>query len=260
MNVETIMYIAEGAVGLFFLLQVLRLAKSGSHSMMLVFFLFGMIGLLVNNVYWITYEYIHPGIRMPFAVNEFGEAAGFLLFSSALSQAIPKNGVFYRKEMLGVILFTAASIALWIGWSGEWLQDILGGIVFGYFLMAVMRAARQTEVFSKKEWILIAAGSALVIAGQISVFFAPSPFREGLDLLCYGMMFAGIVYFAAKAFFAFRKKERAAKCLALSFVGHAWTISTIYMSAGIWYSLATVAFCVTLLQILEALKREVAGA
>ena len=222
--------------------------------MTVIFFLFAMVAMLINITYWIAYDFIRPGTRMPLAANEIGEAAAFLLLASALSTAVPSDGMRRTKEMIGTVVFAAANVALWIGWSGEWIQDILAGVVLGYLLCVVVRSALQTDAFSRKEWIAILAGSALLIAAQAGTFFAPAPMDRILDLLGYCLLFAGLIWFMVKSFLSLQRGGDIKRSTALAFAAYAWGTCTIYMSAGAWYLAGTAMICVTLLLMLAAVK------
>ncbi len=254
MSVELFAIMIQTAAMAFLVIRTIRIAGDSHRSMMTVFFLFAAISLLVNNAYWVAYDLLRPETRMPFAANEIGESASFLLLASSLSAAVPDSHEGWKSELIGTILFILASVGLWIGWSGEWIQDILGGITYGYFLCIVIRSLKQTEALSGVEWRLLAAGSALLIAAQTSIFALPEPFKAPMDLFCYILMFAGMLFFIIRGILYLRRKEESGKTIAMAFAAYAWTTSTIYMSAGIWYASAAVVISAPLLMMLFAVE------
>lgn len=95
------------------------------RSMAPVFFTFALVSLLMSGLYWLAYDLLRPDTRMPFAANEFGEIGGFLLLASALNAVFRGRFADARREIVCAAVFAAASTALWIGWSGEWVEDVL---------------------------------------------------------------------------------------------------------------------------------------
>ena len=242
---------------LFIIIRILKMPGSIHRSMAAVFFLFGSISFVFSNIYWIVFDALRPDVRMPFAANEFGEAAIYLLYGSVLAVSLPKNGRFFSKEILLTVLFSAANIILWIGWSGEWLQDILGGLAFGYFLCMAVQALKHEQAFSSADWHILGIGSAVLIALQAGTFFAPDTVRAGFDLCAYILMTAVGVFFVIKGIRAFLKKQSPGILKALSFAGFGWSTTCLYMSTDPWYTIAMCAGTFMLLLALDAIGKEV---
>ena len=247
MTASTALYIVEGAVGLIVLIRTLRLIGTGVRSMMVVFFLFAMITFLVNNTYWIAYD----------LADELGEAAFMLLFASALGNAIPPNEVPFKKQAVAAILFSAASVALWNGWSGEWVQNIVGGIAYCYFLCVILRCAKQIGAYSRREWIAMAWAFTATIVLQAACFHIPASVRVFTEIAAYILMFTMLVWLMVKAIAALRSRNDPKVCLALAFTANMWVTTVVYMSAGVWYLFATVATCVALLLMSSAVRAAV---
>ena len=125
------------------------------QSLTILFFCFAMVSLLLTNVYWLAHSLLRPNMRMPLAANTIGECAVFLLLSAALNSLFPDIRLSFTSQLVCTVLFAAVSIALWISWSGEWLQDLLGGIVFGYFLCICVRNLCHMDLFRKMEWLAL---------------------------------------------------------------------------------------------------------
>ena len=209
-----------------------------------VFFFFGIIGLMLSEFYWIAFDLIHPGMRMPFAANEFAEAAAFLLFSSAISALLVKRASALWKETLSAALFAAANTALWIAWSGEWIQDILIGLALGSFICAVARYLVEKECISGREGIFLGIGAAALILLQTLTFFTPERTVKLLEMGAYVLMFAGALFFACGCARALRRGAPAKKLLGLACGGYGWGLCCMYMSEG--YCYAALLFYVTL--------------
>ena len=217
------------------IMRTLKLVDRENRSMAAVFFLFAMICFLVSDLYWVAYSAIRPDARMPFAANEIGESAVFLLFASALTSAFPKAVRPFTKEMVLTALFSACSIALWIGWSGEWIQDILCGGVFGYFLCITVRSLRQADAFSETEWAVLGICSFALIGFETGTFFATGSLNKTLDMGSYFLMAAVNIWIFVRSIDAVRRNRDPLVQLALTFSGIAWCTSSMYMSASYWY-------------------------
>ena len=240
-----------------FILRTAPLIRSSAKPMTAALFLFAMASLLLSFAYWIAYTLLRPDTRMPFAANEVGESAVFLLFSAMLKTVLHENGVSAKWEILSTALFASASVALWIGWSGEWVQDSVGGLVFGYFLCVCVHSLKQAGALSRAEWAALGISCAALILGQTGTFFVSAPYLRPLDLTCYAVMFAVLLWLLVKSARWVMRRENAKGALALSCSAYAFSLSTMYMSAGWFYPAAMLFNLATLPLILFALKQEV---
>ncbi len=219
----------------------IQLIRSGASSMPAMFFTFAIISFMMSDLYWITYVAIRSDMQMPFAVNEIGEWALFLLLASALNAAFRKRQADALREMILAALFACASTALWIGWSGEWLQDIITGIVLGYLFCMTVYSLRASDALSPAQWKLMGTGAGGLIVMQTLTFVLPSPAKQALDTCCYVLMYAGHAAFYAKALQTWRKGADARQLCSLCFAGFAWGISSMYMSAFPMYYISEMA-------------------
>ena len=238
MNMEVFAAVFQIAVVAGVLFGTLRLLTTAKGSLRLVFFAFATACVLLSELYWLVYALLRPDTRMPFAANEVCEWALFLLLGAALNTDCPALQTSARREMLGSVLFTAANTALWIAWSGEWVQDILTGLCFGYFLCCLTAHIKRDGSFSAAEWRIAGFVCLVLIAAQTATFFVPETLKQPLDLFCYVLLFAGAVYLMVRTVLWLRRG--AAICP--PFAALAWVVTTMYMSAGGWY-LAAVFLC-----------------
>lgn len=229
------------------------------RSMAPVFFTFALISCLFSNLYWVAYDLLQPETRMPFAANEFGEIGLFLLMASTLSAVFRGRFAAALWEMLCTALFAAVSVAFWIGWSGEWLQDILSGFCFGYFLCVCVRSLKQSDALSETEWWLLGVLAALVLLLQGGTFRLTGVWKTAADYGAYGILFSVLLYALGKTLRSMRRRQDPVRQTALSFACFAWTESTLYMSAGIFYVAAEVVLLVCLPLMLIVLRREEAA-
>lgn len=233
--------------------------RIGTRSMVPVFFYFANISMLINGIYWLIYDLQRPGIRMPFAANEFGEAAFLLLFASVLTSMFGDRLKREVKVILPCILFVTASACLWYAWSGEWVQDIITGLAFCYFLSISVMSVKAAEAFSRIEWRVFAAAAAALITGQTLTLLVPDVLKRQVDLCCYLLMFAVLIYLTSKCVGAIRKDASAEKLTALAMAYYVWSVSTMYMSSGMWYIFADLISTIAIVCIFIGIRKEVTG-
>jgi len=254
MNWEVVLNLFQTAVLLIAFFGAIRTVGSEKRTMRVVFYGFAVACGLLSNFYWLAYDILRPGTRMPFAANEIGEWAMFLLLGAALNV-----GRKFRKTSLFMVftaLFTLANVAFWIAWSGEWIEDVLTGAAFGYFLISITERLSRDDALSRREWIALGVACFALIAMQTAIFFVPEPLGKTLDLCCYVLLFAGVLWFFVKTILGFLKKYDPAKLIGLAFAAYGWSMTTLYMSAGGFY-VAAICFAILCYPLmLLALRKE----
>lgn len=239
------------------IVRSISLVRKSSRPMLAAYFTFGCISFVMSDMYWLAYSFINPGKRMPFAANEFGESASFLLFASVLIFAFQNIFDGAVREIVLTGIFTAANIALWIGWSGEWLQDIAGGIIFGFFLCASVCSLKQTEALSRREWAGLLTGSYCLVILQGLIFFLPEKMKKPVDVFCYVIMYVLILFFFYKMIRAILRDRNIDTGFTLSFAAFGWTVVSLYMSAEPIYELTGLFTTIIFLFMLDAFGKKV---
>ena len=87
---------------------------------------------------------------MPFAVDEIADSAAILLLSTGLVADKKVDRTARAGELIFTVMFSLSNVALWICWSGEWLQDIIFGIPYSYFLWLIIRGIADTKPLTSK--------------------------------------------------------------------------------------------------------------
>ena len=260
MNWDIILNLFHSAVLLFVLAGTLRLIETDRHSLKAALFAFAMASVLLSDVYWLVYVILRPDTRMPFAANEIGEWAFFLLLGASLTSRHPIRLQSAKPELLFAVLFSAANAALWIAWSGEWVQDILTGLSFGYLVCAAVSRIKQENAFSVFMWRFCAIICTVLVASQAATFFAPEHYAKALDLFCYALLFAGAAFFFARALWSFKRDFSPAQCVCRTFAAFVWIVTALYMSSGVFYNVAMVLTTLCILLMYLSLRREVRAA
>lgn len=242
------------------LIVICARSLSFRRSMAPVFFTFALVSLLMSGLYWLVYDLLRPDLRMPFAANEFGEIGGFLLLASALNAVFLGRFASVRRETVCAAVFVAACTALWIGWSGEWVEDVLVGFCFGYLFCVCVRSLKLTGVLSPFEWRVLNVLAPLLLALQGLTFVLPEPWRSAADYGAYAVTFSVLVCGLGKLIRLLRRGRDAAAQFALAAACFAWSVSTMYMSADYFYMAGLLSYYLCAPLMLIALRREEAAA
>lgn len=260
MSTTSLIELSEVVIQVFVLLTVIvlsaRLITRGKNVFLTIFFTFAMVSWLLSDLYWLIYDLLRPGTRMPLAANELGECAMSLLMAAALSPYIDKRSPRPRWAVLYAVLFTAANTALWIVWSGEWLQDIVCGLALSVFTSALAIILIQTGAIPRIVRVLLVISSVLVIAFQTVSTYIKNPLTMVLEYSSYVLMYAFLAYFTIYAFILHRSGARV-KPFILGIVAFCWAQFTLYMSPGWIYSVTLAFFTLTIPFIYLTLRREV---
>ena len=221
--------IAEGLLCLALILRTIPFLRNEQRFMAAALFLFAMASLLLSDSYWIVYTLMRPDTRMPMAANEIAENASFLLLAAALGTVFDENRIPAVREMICAALFAVACTVLWIIWTGEWVEDIIGGIAFGYFLCVCVRALKQRDVLKKQEWRLLGLFSGLIILILFLANEVPGHYVLPLEILSYVFMFAVLFALLVKTLRTVRNGGDEKAGMALSFSLYAWSVSTMFL-------------------------------
>lgn len=244
---DVIMTIFQSVILVVVIVRTVQLMKSGKNEFLPFFFLLAMVSFLLSNLYWIAYDVLKPDTRMPIASNEIGECAMILLMSAGLESLLKD-----KKRILGEIvfafLFIGANIALWIAWSGEWLQDILFGIPYIYFLWILIRGIRSREVLARKELLLAAVMSISVLIMQIPLLCEKGFLYEFVNVVCFVVMFTLMVWLGVKSF---RCKD-----FFVTSTFFLWTELAMFLSPVPYYNLAFGVNIIVLPIMFTSMKRE----
>ena len=217
------------------------------------FFLFAMVSLLLTNAYWLAHSLLRPDARIPVAANTIGECALYLLTASAMNAAIPDRRFSFSPQVFCTVLFALASIALWIAWTGEWTQDVMGGIAFGYLLVCCVWRLRQVNALSGKEWIAL----GILTAAYMALFALDlNDEKPPISFTAHLLMFLTMIFFLYRAFRSVRRGEAAGRQIVLSVSACAICFSGAYLSWGYWYSAAVILRMLSMPLMLVAFGRE----
>lgn len=230
--------------------KTVRLMNNGKNEFLPFFFVLAMSSFLLSNMYWIAYDVLKPDTRMPIAANEIGECAMILLLSAGLDVVLKdKKKIF--GEIVFAILFIGVNIALWIAWSGEWLQDVLFGIPYIYFLWLLIRGMRSRGVLARKELWLAAVMGVSVLILQIPLLYVKGFLFESIKVAFFVVMFALMAWLGVKSF---RSKDY---FMTLTFF--LWTELSMFLTSGVYYYLAFSSNVLVVPLMYVSMKRELAN-
>ncbi len=244
---------------LIFVIVCFRYARQEEDNLSLIYAALSATTLMISDIYYLIHSLLLEGTRIPFAANDIADFGAFLLLSATLNTAIGADRKALPSVMAGASVFAAANICLWIGWSGEWLRDILGGLAFGYFLCTVIRSVYLTEAMTRWERAAMWAFSTLLIAAEAASFFEPLGIAMDTTAATI-LMAAGALLLLARIFPVLLRTERADAALSLCFTGCCWSYVCMYMSADIRYAVFSNLCTLHFLLILLAIRKKVKSA
>ena len=234
----------------------IRWAFRTERSLYLVFYAMAMCAYFCSDLYWAAHDLLRDGVRVPFAANDMADFGSFLLISSALNAAVER-----RRPPVGLtvaaVLFSAANVALWIAWSGEWVRDLFGGLAFGCFVCACAHSLHLTEALRRWEWWALALLClALPLIEAASILYPAS--RVLLENLGYGLMYLAEAWFLFRQLRALCADTDPDKALSLCFSSFCWCSVAMYMSSDTPYlihsNLLTLLFILMLLAVGKKVK------
>ena len=218
------------------LMLSIKLIGESARNLTAVFLSFSYILFLLTDLYWLIYDLMRPESRMPFAANEIGEAALFLVIAATINSAVRHHARLPVGYLAGAHLFAISNVVLWILWSGEIVQDIIVGAVFVWLFYSIVRALRWSQALSSREWIVLAVLCTALIISQGLTFIVPENVKPVPDTCAYLLLIAGGVFFIYKLIRAYKGGLAYAQ-LFLSYALVVWLTMAKYMSGGNWYNL-----------------------
>lgn len=239
MQYEMIFSLLVFAIEVFVLGGLIRMILRGNRSMVLVFFTFAMASLFLSYLYWIAFSAIRPDERLVFAANEISEWALFLMYGTSLSYMFAGSKPLGIGGFAIVFLSCAANTALWIGWSGEWMQDIVTGLCICYLAMWLGRGLLATKAMSRRHWIALFCFFTVAVGTQAVSFLAGAPVAT-LYLVSFLALVTLLVILYIRTITLLRKANSAEDyqkvfCAALLLI--LLTSLGLYMSEGVYYEI-----------------------
>ena len=220
--------------------EIIKQKKEGASVVTLAFFAFSLVAVVMSDLYWIVFHVLRPESRMPMSASEIGECGFMLLLSASLSSLLNKDrrradrGLRIAAALI-TFVFAACNTALWIGWNGSYMTNILSGLSVWALAAVCVFAVLQTRALSKPAFIAFFAALILLIALQGTTFFVPENVVAALDTVCSVLIFTGQFLFAVKLVHGFcvRAPEKSLFALSCSWV--CFSLYALYMSSGYVY-------------------------
>ena len=253
--IDNIILICQIFLVIFIMIASGRLINRGNNLFLAIFFTFAMVSWLLSDLYWLAFDVMYSGSRMPLAANELGECAMFLLLSAGISSYRRKDEKISLFCFLYPVLFTVANVFLWIVWSGEWLQDILCGIAMCVLTFSLLQVSEQQHYLSQKIRVRISVVSLMVILFQGLSTFLPGPVTRIPEYVSYVIMYAVVVRLFVLAIHGIAKKEKT-KPFIYTLSAFVLATFTLYMSPGIIYTIIFASLTLMSLLLYYTFRRE----
>ncbi|MCR5419318.1 MAG: hypothetical protein K6E84_10415 [Lachnospiraceae bacterium] len=224
-----------------------------NNGLLPVFFTFAMEAFLLCNVYYVIHGILRPGSRLPFAADEIAECALIFMLAAGM-ETIRKEKKLNISALVFSVVFTGLNMALWIIWSGEWMQDIIFGLPYIYILYLLICGISDTGCFESKERKMSAVVLIVIeLLWLLSTRFSGS-FLTAFSWVIYVFMYLYEGWLFGKCF-AKGKGEKGEKLYPpLAFF--LWAILISFSSDGIFYAVSQIIIVLALPLMLHALKKE----
>lgn len=215
---------------------------------LMLFFSMACMCYLLSSLYWLAYEAIRPGIRMPFAADEIADCSMILLLSASLEPLLRDKKKKVPGELIFSFLYISANIFLWIMWSGEWVQDIVFGLPYFYFIWIIIRGIRSSKALSKAELIVCAVTPFAIIGFQTANLYAAGNLRNIADLIGYAFMYIFMAWLGIKSI----KSGN----IYLRYAFFFWTLIATFSCSGYLYLVAAAANVLAVIVVYMAVRKE----
>ncbi|MBR1650794.1 MAG: hypothetical protein IJ691_06485 [Lachnospiraceae bacterium] len=253
---DSINLVIQVVLLMFVIVASVRLLKRGNNIFLTILFLFSIVSWLLSDLYWLAFDVLRSGEHMPLAANELGECAMFLLLSTAISKYKNKEEKISVFAALFASIFTVANTALWIIWSGEWLQDIVCGISLFGLLSTFLQICEEKKMLKAYVKVVMSLTGFFVILFQAFSTYWHNIFTRILEDISYMIIFAAVLFFIVLAVSYMRRKVKT-KPFLYSIAALLCTVFGIYMSPGIVYSVIFALTSVVGILMFLTIRREV---
>ena len=222
-----------------------------------ILFLFALFSFLLNDIYWLCFEIIYPGEKMPFSVNAIGEYAFLMLLVSMYKQLFDSYKLKISIEMGIISVMTAIYMCLWIRWSGTWTGNIIGAIAFGYLVCIIVGLILKYEPIPSKflYYILYIAIAQLMLNLAVE-FVAPESMTNMVNNAMYAITYVSAIVFLVIVTVRTIKKSDNKGNLILAGGFLVWTFNAMYVSGDYWYELGDALSTVAFVYLYIGIKRE----
>ena len=252
MTVETklsvLLNIILTVVLILILIPSVKMIVKDRKRFLMLFFSMGCMCYLLSAFYWIAYEIIRPETRMPFAADEIADCSLILLFSASLGTLLRDKKKNAPGELIFTFVYISANIFLWIMWSGEWVQDIVFGLPYYYFLWMIIRGIRSSKALNKVELIACIVAPFAIIGFQIGNLYAAGNARNVFDLMAYTSIYFFMAWFGIKSI----KTGN----IYLRYGFFLWTLIAMYSCPEYLYLVATASNILATFVVYLAVKKE----
>lgn len=216
------------------------LMKKGRNGIFPAFFTFAMMSLFLSDLYCLIFCIVRPEERMPFTVDEIAECAMLLLVSAGLEALSGKRKKWMPRAFLFTILYMSASIALWIAWSGEWVQDILFGLPYVYLAYLLVRGLEYVRAWDTdgERMLAVVMSVGILLMQTVMLITENETAWNVMNVGSYVIAHGITAWLLWKNYRSLRDKSYGEKTLYLSITVFLWTLLVTYMSDEIYYNIA----------------------
>ncbi|MBR4732359.1 MAG: hypothetical protein IK081_06280 [Lachnospiraceae bacterium] len=237
---EAFLLSLQAAIVVPIVISTAGLMKKGRNGIFPAFFTFAMMSLFLSDLYCLIFCIVRPEERMPFTVDEIAECAMLLLVSAGLEALSGKRKKWMPRAFLFTILYMSASIALWIAWSGEWVQDILFGLPYVYLAYLLVRGLEYVRAWDTdgERMLAVVMSVGILLMQTVMLITENETAWNVMNVGSYVIAHGITAWLLWKNYRSLRDKSYGEKTLYLSITVFLWTLLVTYMSDEIYYNIA----------------------
>ncbi len=231
--------------------------KNSKVDLPAILFMFSMFSFLLNDIYWLCFDILYSGEKMPFSVNAIGEYAFMMLLVSMYKQLFDSYKLRISLENMIITVMTAIYMCLWIRWSGTWTGNIIGAVAFGYLVCIIVGLMIEYEpIPAKYLYYIMYIAIAQLMLNLMAEFVTSGPVTATVNNVMYAVTYVPALIFLAIITLRIIKKADNKGNLILTGGFIVWSFNAMYMSGDYWYELGDVLSTIATVYLYIEMKRE----
>ena len=255
--IRTVVDVAEIILLIYMIVRSLQMEKPRSLFVSIIYFVMGAMALTLDLMYWMLFvATTPPEVRLPFSADVIAENAAFLLFAASIKSMFNGKLKLLTKETAATAVFIACNTALWYGWSGELLQDLVGGVIFGYLLCVALNAARQRGILKSRVVKVTVPLAVIIVIIEALPFFIPG-ITVIADAIAYTLIIASCVIYVFMTARMVKGNASGIDSFPVSALCSVWCFTCMYMCSEPVYFIPDILSVISLQMMMLSLRKAV---
>ena len=221
-----------------------------------VLFMFLLVTWLATGFYWLAHLLMKEEYLYGFSAMDIGEIGIFLLLSALVGASFKEPLPRDLPALAASLLFAVGNVIFWGVWAGAWARDIVAGFFLWILVYTLIRGLKKTNSLSRPVWIAFGTGSAGIFLLQIAQYLAGGTTQKVSEFGAEVLWFAGIVYVLVRIIRTLRENLPEEGLISLACAAEIWIVCTMYLSGGLYYTIADLVNTIMFLVMMLVLERK----